>query len=261
MQKLISELTRLYLPAGASADDTLARRMAGHPAPAPALVTGDGRTRAIVLHFHPAPGAAAEQPWTDLCAVANALQTALGLPAPAVSISGTGYDLWLSLDEPVPLPLAATFRALLRAAYAPETDQPPGADMAPPVLPPCALPGGERWAAFIHPELGASFAGDPALELAPPPAGQAALLEGLHSISAAQFEHALRQLGHTPHGAPENTPASPRDSGCAPAQPHDRAAPPATPPGLLLQDATLDDIVRWLHARNIEPTFRHLLPK
>jgi hypothetical protein len=29
---------------------------------------------------------------------------------------------------------------------------------------------------------------------------------------------------------------------------------------LLLRDATLEDIVRHLHAKNIEPTFRHLLP-
>jgi hypothetical protein len=31
--------------------------------------------------------------------------------------------------------------------------------------------------------------------------------------------------------------------------------------GLLLKDATLDDIIQHLHERNIEPTFRHLLPK
>jgi len=28
---------------------------------------------------------------------------------------------------------------------------------------------------------------------------------------------------------------------------------------LLLKDATLEDIVRHLHAKNIEPTFRHLV--
>jgi hypothetical protein len=38
------------------------------------------------------------------------------------------------------------------------------------------------------------------------------------------------------------------------------AATSATAPGLLLQDASLEDIVRWLHARHIEPTFRHRLP-
>jgi hypothetical protein len=28
---------------------------------------------------------------------------------------------------------------------------------------------------------------------------------------------------------------------------------------LLLRDATLEDIVRFLHAKQIEPTFRHLI--
>jgi hypothetical protein len=31
------------------------------------------------------------------------------------------------------------------------------------------------------------------------------------------------------------------------------------PEGLLLKDATLEDIVRFLHSKNIEPTFRHLI--
>lgn len=265
MQKLISELTRLYLRPDAITADTLARRMAGQPAPAPRLVTEDGRTRAITLRFNQAPGAEQGEHWTRLCAVANALQAELGLPAPAVSISGVGYDLWLSLHEPAPLAQVATFLALLRAAYRPEmNEQPDAATLA--ELPPCALPGEEKWAAFIHPELGASFSDEAALEFAPPPAGQAALLERLHSISAPQFEHALRQLQplaqedqqpHTPMASTVGTPAHSGPATPAPA----RAEPGQTPPGLLLQDATLEDIVRFLHARNIEPTFRHLLPK
>jgi hypothetical protein len=31
--------------------------------------------------------------------------------------------------------------------------------------------------------------------------------------------------------------------------------------GLLLKDATLEDIVRHLHGQNIEPTFRFLAPQ
>ncbi|WP_409032981.1 hypothetical protein [Janthinobacterium sp. CG_23.3] len=30
--------------------------------------------------------------------------------------------------------------------------------------------------------------------------------------------------------------------------------------GLLLEDATLEDIVKLLHPKGIEPTFRHLIP-
>jgi hypothetical protein len=33
----------------------------------------------------------------------------------------------------------------------------------------------------------------------------------------------------------------------------------ATPQSLLLKDATLEDIVKHLHALGIEPTFRHAL--
>lgn len=258
MQKLIAELTRLYLPPGAGAPDTLARRLAGQAGPAPALVTDDGCTRAIVLHFNRAKGAGQEQHWSHLCAMANAVQAELGLPAPAVSISGAGYDLWLSLDQPAPLAQVANFVALLHAAYAPEGgDGPDQAGAAPAALPPCPLPGGDKWAAFIHPDLGASFADEPALEIAPPPAGQAALLEHVHSISAPQFEHALAQLRHRQGAAPAGAAAGAPQQGGAPA-----LAPHAvTPPDLLLKDATLDDIVRFLHARNIEPTFRHLLPK
>jgi hypothetical protein len=40
-------------------------------------------------------------------------------------------------------------------------------------------------------------------------------------------------------------------------QPANRAAPD----GLLLKDATLEDIVRFLQARHIEPTFRFLTPQ
>ena len=36
---------------------------------------------------------------------------------------------------------------------------------------------------------------------------------------------------------------------------------PAADSGLLLVDASLEDIIRFLHSKNIEPTFRHLLVK
>ena len=61
MQKLISELTRLYLQPGAI------------PADALGLTTDDGRTRAIAIHFNPVAGAEAGQHWTRLCAVATHL--------------------------------------------------------------------------------------------------------------------------------------------------------------------------------------------
>jgi hypothetical protein len=103
-----------------------------------------------------------------------------------------------------------------------------------------------KWAAFIHPGMGASFAEEPALDMTPPAAAQAAFLQGLESIDAAQLQHAFDVLERMPQAS---VPAAPPPPVNVP-----------TSPGLLLQDATLEDIVRHLHARNIEPTFRHLLP-
>lgn len=251
MQRLDSELTRLYLQPQAIQAGT------------PALAAAEGDTRAIAVPFNPVANEAEGQHWTRLCAVANAMQAELGLPAPAVSISGTGYYLWLSLESPVPAATVARFLTLLHAAYMPElSDQ--ASTGAPPQLPPYPLEGGEQWAAFIHPELGASFASEPALDIAPPPAGQAALLEGLHSIGAQQFEHAMRELdarrAQTQDTGTQNTHAHTMHAQDMHA-PGAASAHGATPPDLLLKDATLEDIVRFLHARNIEPTFRHLLPK
>ena len=241
MQKLISELTRLYLPADVFSRDVLAQRMLGQTASAIGL-TSDDATRAIVIAFPKMQGGDDDQHWSLLCAVANALQAELGLPAPAVSVSGVdGYALWLSLEAPMPKVQAQAFLELLRTAYFPQID--PGVDAVggPVELPPCLNQDTGKWAAFIHPGMGASFADEAGLEMAPPFAGQSAFLEGLHGISAAQFQHALNTLKQA-HGAPAITSASER--------------PVAA---LLLKDATLEDIIQFLHSKQIEPTFRHLI--
>lgn len=226
MQKLITELTRLYL---------MAPPMPGRHS----LANADGLTRAIVIAFPKRPDSG-DAHWTRLCEVANALQARFGWPAPAVSVSGANaYGLWLSLETPTPVAQVQRFLELLRAAYFPDQDIDADAASAAVELPPCLHQASGKWAAFIHPGLGASFADDGGLEMAPPLAGQVAFLEGLSSISAAQFRHALDQLQPAPASAP---------------------AQAAAPEGLLLKDATLDDIVRFLHAKNIEPTFRHLIP-
>lgn len=246
MQKLISELTRLYLPAGAVPAEALAEHMLGKATLAISLMTDDGLTRAIVIPFRKVSGGDGARHWSLLCSVANALQAELGFPAPAVSISGAdGYGLWLSLEKPVPAAQAQTFLELLGHAYFP--DMPPAADAvrAPVELPPCMNQGSGKWAAFIHPGMGASFADESGLEMAPPIAGQVAFLENLHSIGEAQFRHALEVLQGT-HAAAQatSTPAPER---------------PAARDGLLLKDASLEDIVGFLHSKNIEPTFRHLI--
>jgi len=211
------------------------------------LTTDDGLTRALVIDFRKLGDSEDAQHWSRLCAVANALQVELGFPAPAVSISGaSGYGLWLSLETPVPVAEAQKFLELLRRAYFPDIEIRPDAVSAPVELPPCLNRSTGKWAAFIHPGMGASFADESGLEMAPPLAGQAAFLEGLQSISEAQFFRALTMLQQS-HGAVPMT-SSPALARTVDAD------------GLLLKDATLEDIVRFLHSKNIEPTFRHLIP-
>ena len=251
MQKLISELTRLYLPANTFSPQVLEQRMLGLRTFDISLTTGDGLTRAMVIAFDKCGNGSNDddaEHWSSLCDVANALQKELGFPAPAVSISGAnGYGLWLSLEVPVPKAQAQAFLELLRKAYFPDRELRADAVSGPVELPPCLHPGTGKWAAFIHPGMGASFADESGLEMAPPFAGQAAFLEGLHGMDEAQFMQALALLEQGA-AAPASGPVVTADVAAA-----------AGADTLLLRDATLEDIVRFLHAQQIEPTFRHLI--
>jgi hypothetical protein len=244
MQKLVSELTRLYIPTNTVSPEVLEQYVLGEPAPAISLVTDDGFTRTLAIAFDKSADGAEAQHWTLLCEVANALQVELGLPAPAVSISGAnGFVLWLSFAVPLQTARTQAFLASLRKTYFPDMN--PGAAVDGIDLPPCLDKRTGRWAAFINPGLGASFADESGLEMAPPLAGQAALLDGLQSISEAQLLHAMNVLHQSHDGAPVS------------AEP--RSVPAPAPAGLLLKDASLEDIVTHLHSLNIEPTFRHLI--
>ena len=256
MHKLISELARLYLADGQQDTDgqpvtpeVLARQVAGGPAVTAQLVDKAGRTRTLVLEFGGKGGG--EKHWGELCAIANAVQHELDLPAPAVSISGrTSFYLWLSLETPVPQAQARQFLQLLRTVFLPASSDilaaAPAAFLESVELPPCLQPSG-TWAAFIHPGMGASFADEPGLDMPPPLHAQLGFVEGLRSMTAAQFAQALAVLQQHAGVAPAAATASVGK------------APLPSSAGLLLQDATLEDIVQWLHARNIEPTFRHRL--
>jgi len=227
MQKLTSELQRLYLFADQQRD-----------AQSIELVR-DGMVRTLVIDFHKA---AEERHWAHLCDVANALQTELGLPAPAVSVSGGEcYRLWLSLAQPVTEAQAKQFLALLHKAYFEDEEIDFGRSRVD--LPPAQNRTTGLWAAFINPSMGGALAEDLGLEMAPPDAAQAAFLEGLVSISEEEYQQALATLQRKHAAVP------------APAL----NVSTTTPAGLLLKDATLEDIVRHLHAMGIEPTFRHVL--
>ena len=246
MQKLISELNRLYLMPGALAPEVLERRFLGQPGDPVSLAGPHGEVRGLVIPFRKVPDGTEGQHWARLCELANVLQSELGLPAPAVSISALdGYGLWLSLQQPVALERAREFLEMLCAAYCPEVLIATNVVASVVEMPPSLDPVTGKWAAFIHPDLGASFADEAGLEMAPPMAGQAALLEGLKSITPAQLSHAIEKLRPVQANAPTSD---------APSVP-----PSATRAGVLLADATLEDIIRHLHSKNIEPTFRHLI--
>jgi hypothetical protein len=243
MEKLISELTRLYLLPDSPAAQALAQRGAGGPCVPVGLASLDGFTRAIALPFRKAAGVDMQH-WEHLCTVANGLQADFGFPAPAVSVaSAGGFVLWLSLAKPVSVADARRFVDGLGRLW-PDTLPPADVVTAAVELPPCLNGATGTWAAFINPGMGASFADESGLDMPPPAAGQVAFLDGLDSITDEQFREALARL--------------------EPAAPVPQAAPPAprddhVPDGLLLKDATLEDIVRHLHAHNIEPTFRFKL--
>ncbi|MBW8898962.1 MAG: hypothetical protein JF619_12815 [Massilia sp.] len=246
MERLISELMRLYLLPDSPATQALVQRAPDGPCDPVGLASSDGLLRAIALPFRKAAGEDARH-WERLCTVANGLQADFGFPAPAVSVaSAGGYVLWLSLEAPVSMAEARRVVAGLDRLW-PDTLPSPDTVGMPVELPPCLNGATGHWAAFIHPGMGASFADESGLDMAPPAAGQVAFLEGLQGITADQFRAALDRLA-PPAPAPvaSSAPAPARDG---------------VPDGLLLRDATLDDIVRVLHARGIEPTFRFIVPR
>ena len=241
MRKLIAELRRLYLPGDRRHDDAeLEAHLRGERTIGVDLANGDGLARALVIEFRKLPD---DGHWSQLCETANALQTELGLPAPAVSVSGgDSYGLWLSLETPVPAARLRQLKTLLHQAYFAQQDI--DVDKSVVELPPCLHQSSGLWAAFINPGMGASFADDLGLDMQPPVAAQTAFLEGLRGITAKELEHAFEVLGTDAGSAASVTPAAPKAG--------------ATPGGLLLKDATIEDIVRHLQERNIEPTFRFL---
>jgi hypothetical protein len=178
MTRLLLELQRLY----PGADDA-----AG--------------TRALVLEL----GAPAD--WDRLSRVWAGVQADLGLPAPAIAVSGTdALQLWFSLQEPVDLAQAQAFLGTLQARYladvaparvrrlpAPRGDAPSAPLHQLPPLPPVQVADGQ-WSAFVAADLAPLFVDTPWLDLPPGDDGQASLLGGLTSIEPSAWREAWRQL-------------------------------------------------------------------
>jgi hypothetical protein len=192
MNRLQSELHRLYLPRVAV--DAL------HEPSSSFLIDPFDRTRTMVLEVTRPPS------WELLGRVWLGVQTELELPAPGIAVSGSdGLQLWFSLVDAIAVAQAHAFLEALRSRFLPEVerermrlmpaseasvlDQALHAALAPA---PQASTG--HWSAFVSSDLAAVFVDTPWLDIPPGDEGQAALLRGLESVSAAAFEAACRRL-------------------------------------------------------------------
>ena len=200
MNRLQSELHRLYLPRSAAPAET--------DAPRADLIDPLDRVRALVLQVTRPPS------WQVLSKVWQGVQAELDLPAPAIAVSGTdAIQLWFALAEPVPIAQAHAFLDGLRSRYLPDIE--PGRIGLMPALDASALhparharlvparhePSG-NWSAFVAPDLAPVFGDTPWLDIPPGEDGQAALLSGLETMEQTVFEAAVKRLGSSANRAP-----------------------------------------------------------
>jgi len=180
MNRLQQELERLFGASDASMTDTL-----------------PGGVRALMLEL------ARPADWSAVMQMAQGVQHDLGLPAPALAVSGLdGFQLWFSIQQAVSADRGMAFLQGLRQRYWPHTDPArlrqwpdlPGAGAAQSATPiPHEVAAGQ-WSAFVSPGLGAVFADTPWLETCPNPQAQAELLASVQGISMPDFEAALTRL-------------------------------------------------------------------
>lgn len=140
----------------------------------------------------------------------QAVQDDLGLPAPAISVSGRqGFRLWFSLAEPVPAARARSFLAALQRRYLadaapadlqfrPDLDALAATGPALVKLTPALHRASGKWSAFIDPSLGSMFIDEPGLAMAPNMDKQAQILSGIECIKPEAFHRALELLPDPP---------------------------------------------------------------
>ena len=200
MNRLQSELNRLYLPHAPGRPETDEQPSS--------LVDPSGRVRAMVMELARPPS------WEVLSRVWRGVQTELGLPAPAVAVSGLdGLQLWFSLEEPIKAAQAHAFLGCLRLQFLADTEPSrvrlmPALDASAPrherhatLVPACQEQTG-NWSAFVAPDLAPVFADSPWLDVPPNEEGQATLLRGVEVMNQALFDAAVEKLGPSRHRSP-----------------------------------------------------------
>ena len=148
--------------------------------------TPGGHTRCLRLRF---PRLA---DWPLAGTVFQQLQERWELPAPAFSVSPTaGFELWLSLAQPLAGKAAQRLGEWLLAATLPPEERGSGVVFAEGdllELPPALDPASRKWSAFIDPTLAGMFAEEAGLDFPPGAERQADMLAGLQPASGELLE-------------------------------------------------------------------------
>ncbi len=211
-----------------------------------------GRVRALVL----ALGRPAD--WATLSPLWRGVQADWQWPAPAIVVNGVdAFELWFSLQVPLPCEQAAALLQALCQRYLPairperlQTWPDATSLLHMPELPPRAVAPG-RWAAFVAPDLPAVFQDDPSLDFEPGADAQAELLSHLRPVSPEQLSEAMDALAALAAAPEINAPTEPALGAGAferPAKATQSTAP--TPPSLV---GPFTDPKAFLHAVMNEP--------
>lgn len=153
------------------------------------MLSAESTVRSLVIEF------VRSSDWQVLASFYESLQTNEELPAQAIAVTPNGYQLWLSLANPVSVAEARKFLMHLQAKYLaalpagrvvllPDTAS--GVSELPVI--PNFDPETQKWAAFIDPGMGSMFIDEPGLDIAPNPERQADLLMSVKSISPQMFQ-------------------------------------------------------------------------
>ena len=173
------------------------------------LLSAESNVRSLVIEF------TRTSDWPVLGSFYESLQTDEELPALAIAVTPSGYQLWLSLANPVSFVEARKFLMHLQAKYLaalpagrvallPDTTS--GVSELPVI--PNFDPEKQKWAAFIDPGMGSMFIDEPGLDIAPNPERQADLLMSVKSISSQMFRRIVDEASDRVAAQPSCT-ASP----------------------------------------------------
>lgn len=191
MNRLLSELHRLYLPRTAAGIDTQALSAQ--------LIDDNGMVRAMVMEL------ARPADWEELAKVWRGVQTELEWPEPGVAVSGAdALQLWFSLVEPIAVAQVQALLASLCARYLPDVatarlglmptwDATSGLSRHARLVPAQHDQTG-YWSAFLSADLAPVFADSPWIESKPSSDAQAGVISRLASIAPPAVAAALARL-------------------------------------------------------------------